>query len=353
MSLVLIDGFDGYGPPGSTSFNRMLSSGWSMTNVVASGGGGPNATTVDGIGYSLAVGNFAGFARSFNTVAGITLGFRWFDASNLEFKTILNLMKDTFVGPVINTVSLTVSPTGTLGLSIDGPTGLVIAHVFSPVNSVYNATWHYIEIQIIVSSGNLNAALRVDGGVVASYSGPVSTVWPGANIINFAPPPNVFIGEYIDDLYVISEDNTGLVGLQGDCVVHTMIPNSDAGPNQWSQYGGGITHTSAITGYPADETSQYLYSNVSGNEELFTISQLPSDIIDVIAIQVNARVKKDSAGAAKLELLLKSSTTLVNSIALTPPTSFLELHNVWETDPAGGSWTKTSAQAVEIGFKVV
>lgn len=353
MSLTFIDGFDGYGfgdlfTPEMANFQtRMYSSGWSHEDIsyfTAS------SNTRTGIGYSARSELYGSAVRAFNPSPGVVVGCAINYTAYLGYRAFLELLYDNYTGTSAVQCSCFVNPTG--ALSIWTPiTGLF----HTPVNTVYPDTWHYFELKLTYTGLVLDIEVRVDGNTVAVETGvlaPGASVAGVANLLRLnAAPVGVHI--YYDDLYLISVDGVGLNDFLGDCVVHTLLPATDASPNEMAQFGGGVTHASAVNGFPNDQNSAYLYSNVANQSELFTISTLPTDMVDVLAMQVNVRARKDSAGVAKYKIALKSGATLALSPEKTPTTSFSENNYIWEQNPAGGAWTKIAAQNSNIGFKVI
>lgn len=340
MTLLFCDGFDGYGSDNTNFAGRIRSSGWHQDgfnplNVTAA--------TRSNIGFAAVGGNNQLMSRAFNNSVGVVAGFAWSSPGSLNRQNMVVLRYDNFGGTVGAVFTLACNPTGALTANITGN------NFSSPVNTVYPSTWHYIEVKVI-TVGAPSIEVRVDGNTVIAVTGISSTPM---NLITIGDGNGYTGSGVFDDMYVLTDDGIGLTDFLGDCVVHTMIPYTDAGPNATSQFGGGVTHASAVNGYPIDETTAYLYSNNSGDEELFTISELPTDIIDVLAVQVNIRAKKDSAGIAKYNIALKSGSTLALSPNITPTPSMLERNHIWEADPNGGAWTKVNVQNINIGFKVV
>jgi len=339
VTLLFCDGFDGYGSDGTNFANRMRSSGWNQDGFNAMG---PTASTRSNIGFAAVGGNNQLMSRAFNNTSSLVAGFAYMCPGGLSYREVVALRYDNFAGSVANVFNLYLNATGALTAAL----GSTVA--YSPVNVMYPNTWHYVEVKI-TTAGTPAMEVRVDGNTVITATIPASSPM---NLIRIGAG-NGYSGTAFDDMYVLDADTHGLTDFLGDCVVHTMIPYTDAGPNATNQFGGGVTHASAVNGYPLDETTSYLYSNNSGDEELFTISELPTDIIDVLAVQVNVRAKKDSAGIAKYNIALKSGSTLALSDPITPTPSMLERNHIWESDPNGGAWTKANVQNVNIGFKVV
>lgn len=346
MSIRKIDGFDGYGTPANqTNFvNRMYSSGWSNGGFAA----GLTANTRTGIGFAIETGFYGDSSTAFDLAQKPVVGFAY-NPGGLRFAKFAGLFYDNYIGGILRPVTLYINPTGAISVfdSTGGVPGTLVGH--TPVNSIYAYTWHYIEIGFDKNTRSIE--IRVDGNTVGLFTGSALSI-PGANGFTFFGGGVGVVPGSFDDFYVLERDGSGHTDFLGDCVVHTVVPLDDFGPNDANQFGGGITHASAVNAFPLDQNSSYLYSNTVGDEELFTITELPADMIDILAMQVNIRSRKDSAGVAHYKISLKSGATLAHSSDITPTTSFLERSMLLEEDPNGGAWTKISAQAAKIGFKV-
>lgn len=352
MSLIWIDGFDGYGSDNNSNFaTRMSTAGYSFNDV-----GSPtvlqSSSTRTGVGQAVYEGLYTQFSRAHDLQPAIIWGGACYFDSNLSFRNFLLFDYDNYAGSLYNALTLFVNPTGALSVNLPG---LGSQYYYSPVNTVYYGTWHYIEVKYAIASGSVTFEVHVDGNTVISETVviPGGAPWMGAGI-NYIRFGQQTYGAYMafDDMYLLSCNGTGYDDFLGDVVVHTMIPATDAGPNQTTQYAGSGTHASNVNSYPDDETTVYLYSNTPGQQELFTISAFPSDIIDVLAVQINTRARKDSAGVATYNMLLNSRGTLDTGPSVTPTVTMLEQHWVVENDPAGGTWTTTNAQNIDIGFQV-
>lgn len=349
MSIIRVDGFDGHGVISdlATASSRMFTSGW------AGGPGSFTDQTATGVGLSWSAGYYDTATLSFDPVTNGNLGFRFFTGT-MNFARIAEMACDNYAGSLTHPIVLYRDPTGAISIFYVPDGGFYPGTLlgYTPVNTLYPNVWHYIEVGWQFSGPNIILEIRVDG----------NTVFAATVSANGNPAVNQFTflsqginGQYaaFDDFFILRNDGIGLTGFQGDCVVHEIEVVSDAGLNETTQYGGSIGHWTNVSGFPVSEDSQYLFSNTSGQRELFNINTLPSDMIDVLGVQVNVRARKDSAGIAKMDLALKSATVTSYSTDRTPTTSWMEHHYVLESDPAGGAWTKSAVQASQIGFKVV
>ncbi len=225
----------------------------------------------------------------------------------------------------------------------------------SAPNVLFPGVWQYIEVLYSPNSSGGSLQIKIDGAVVINVTGNVMTAGnPAAvNYMSFTntAPNNVTL---IDDLYIC--DQTGPAPFNtylGDVVVHAAFPVSDASPNQWTQAGGGVGHFTAIDDNPGpDDDASYLFSNTAGQQELFDISTFPPDIIDVLAVGVNIRARKDTAGYAFYMANLVVASTEGDIGPIVASQAYETSQSIYELAPGGGSWTTSAAQNCKIGFSI-
>ena len=138
----------------------------------------------------------------------------------------------------------------------------------------------------------------------------------------------------------------------GDCVVRGIMPNADAGPNTFTQIGGGAGHFTAIDEIPPDEDASYLTGNTSGEQEMFTLPTFPGDVIDVLAVSLNIRTRKDSAGYATYQAAIAKSGVQALGPAKTVAAGYQTQRTLFTTSPSGGVWSTATAQAMSVGLKL-
>jgi hypothetical protein len=158
--------------------------------------------------------------------------------------------------------------------------------------------------------------------------------------------------KFYDDLYVLDTLGSGFNDFLGDVVVHSVNVVSDQGPNDLSQFGGTVGHYTALNQVPTDEDQSFLYGNAVGAKEMFGLDTLPDNIIDVLAMSVHVRGRKDAPGTALMKPLIKFDTNEVSG----PPTplavQYVTKNMFMEQCPDGTAWTKAKAEATLIGFEV-
>ena len=229
-------------------------------------------------------------------------------------------------------------------------------------NVIFPNSWNYIEFSITGGTSGGSLTLKLNGATVLTLTNVQTQITGAASTYNIVQSAwntygnNLSGGGYtcrkfIDDMYVC--DTTGSAPFNtflGDVVVHTVFPNADASPNAMTQVGGASGHFTAVDQLGSDEDTSYLTTNTSAVEELFNVGTLPADIIEVLAVCIHVRAKKDGPGSASFNTIGKLSSNTSTSSAQFMPTVYQTLPYILELEPGGGSWTKADAQNLEIGF---
>lgn len=351
--LIRCDGFDTYGNNAeSSNVTSLLSSGYYADFP----GSNPimcdfTSATRTGVGLAMAIAANHGGHMAFDAAGDIIFGFAYYNNS-LHNRSICYGSFDNYIGSVIQKFRLRAAATGVLVCQFGAGPGVV----YSPVNSIFAATWHYIEGRIKLSSGSDGVIeIRVDGNTVINYTGPTSAGADQMNMFGWIAQDAFTSYMGIDDFYILKKDGVGLTDFLGDCIVRALTPVDDAGPNDWEKTGGAVSHASAVAENPrSDEDASYLRSNTHGDAEYFGISAIPDATVDILAVQVNARVRKDGAGVSKYKIGLRSDATTAYSPNKAPAVAYTTQFFVAEHDPnGGGAWTKASVEAAKIGIEIV
>jgi hypothetical protein len=98
--------------------------------------------------------------------------------------------------------------------------------------------------------------------------------------------------------------------------------------------------------------SAALVTGAAGHKELYTVSTLPADIIDILAVAVCVRARKDAAGVASYQPCFVASATEADGPVVGVSTSYQTSQFLITSPPAGGAWTTGNVQAAYIGFLI-
>jgi hypothetical protein len=368
MALLWIDGFDAYSPTSGTVIETVLNQ---QGYIVVD----PNTTdlrasnvTQSGIGFSLDFVGTGTLTLPFGNSPGVIVGFRF--NSPVALGTIFELKYNNLLG--VFTTQLVVWLNDQNGISVGTQDGDILAS--TPVNSVLTNTWYYLELLYVPSPTNAGTVkLRIDGvelitisatktafaniastvgQVTSSLVNQISFNWVGGEFSPGAFNVMPAFGGSIDDFYLLDTTGTLFNTFLGDVVVHAVFPASDAGTNTMSQVGGGAGHFTSVKEVAPDGDSSYVFGSTSGLKELYTVSTLPADIIDVLAVSVDVMARKAAIGDGSYESALVYNTVEVDSQAFPAASSYTATHFIVTTPPGGGSWTLSLVQSAKIGFKL-
>ena len=355
MALLFIDGFDAYGTNGFDADPVLQEAGYyefQSFNTV------PIATissdTRTGVGYSIITNTWGhwggGFGRAFSLAQGIVLGVA---IKNLQssFNSLVEIGYNNLTGG--GATQLTISYNGANGLTAQTGDGV---HAYSSApNVLFEGVWQFMEVKYVLAGGTPLLAIKLDGvvvlnsgaGVVQNASQPAL-----ANYVNFGTsnPSSLMI----DDLYLCDTTGSAFNDFLGDCVVHALLPSADADTNQFTQVGGtGAGHFTAVDDNPPDGDASYLYSNASGQQELFTVPTLPTDIIDVLAVGINVVARKQAAGVGTYEAIVSVGGVVENGPTIGASLDYVSQQSLFTAPPGGGNWTLTTAQSAKFGVQIV
>jgi hypothetical protein len=352
MSLIWMDGFDAYGTDGQWVEDVMKSS------LYVQGRASASAATRTGRGYCLQFPQIGGNApiaeirKAFETKDGLVVGFAWKTEAINALRNICEFRYDNHFGGVYTHFVAYMTGDGAVTLACNGE------KVFDTgPNILFPNVWHFIEIKITFHDSAGTVQVRVDGQTCAEYTG--RTKLPNQPALcNLFRTGNGYLEDivnnlvYLDDLYILDLEGDDFNGFLGDVVIHSVMPASDGGVNELSQYGGGLQHYTSVDDIPPDADLSYLYGNEVGTQEFFNVDPLPTNVINVLAVSVHARVKKDAAGASQIKLACKYDGIEEIGAAEPVTTQYVTRAKFYETPPGGGSWSKAKAEAMQIGFEV-
>lgn len=154
-------------------------------------------------------------------------------------------------------------------------------------------------------------------------------------------------GMRIDDLHTWSGNDD-----KGNSRVLGRLPASDGNYTAWS-LSTGTDHYANVDDAAPDGDSTYNYSGTTGQRDSYVMqpSSLPGSAT-ILAVGVTAVARKLDIGSRLLNLFLRvSGTDYHDAVDQNPPYSYNGLQAFWATNPAGGAWTVSAADAAEAGIR--
>lgn len=357
MSLIWMDGFDAYATNGQ-HLNAAMTSALYIQGTCSA-----TSDTRTGRGYAIRFdlgggnGPAGHLIKAFPVEEELIVGFAWKIERISELHTICEFRYDDQFGTIRNHLGLWMAGDGALTVGYFNASGNRVKLIDTDPNFLFPNVWHFIEVRVRFHDTEGFVQVRIDGQTCISHTG--RTKNPNApamcNVFragHYYLEDNTLLDVFMDDFYILNTDGEEFSDFLGDVVVHTVLPNADGSRNELQQFGGSLQHYTAVDDVPPDADVSYLYGNVVGMQELFEVDPLPTNVINVLAVSIHARSKKDAAGASGIKMACRYDDTTVLGPVEPVTTQYLTRALILEHAPDGGAWTKAKAEAMEIGFEV-
>ena len=349
--LLWIDGFDAYGTDGAGIFSALNAAGYEVTGqfgtlVSAS------ANTRTGVGFSLNPASFhqgynGSVIRNFPLATGLVVGFAC-QINESIYQPICSIGYNSYLGQVGDQMQVYFNAAN--GLTVMTGDGLL--HYATNPNAFFAGVWQYVEIMYTPGAAG-SIQIKVDGVVVLNVTSEQTGQAAYPATVNYFSFNGLGVNMLVDDLYICDQTGPAFNTFLGDCVVHAVLPNADAGTNTFAQFGGdGGGHYTSVDDVTPDGDTSYVYSNTSGQKELYSLSTLPADIVSVLAVGVNVLAKKASAGLGLYQAVCEVGSTESDSPAIAAPLAYTMSQTLLASPPGGGAWSLTSVQSAKIGVKI-
>lgn len=374
MSLIWMDGFDSYGPNFAGSGGASLIDNPAFNNLLTTSGyvssAGARVRVGEGrvdYGKCLILGGQdpsrnQSIRLAFLPEAEIVTGFAYkFERTNLN--SIVRFHFDDRLGTITEQMALWVNAEGGISATM-GYDGLLPATLIGATrpNVIFPGVWQYIEVRYRPNKVSGDIIVKLDGQECFTISGVPTSRSTTPNQVNMIelivynsnkPLSGVNGSNWYDDWYVLNGAGSGFNDFLGDVIVHSVDIVSDQGPNELSQFGGTIGHYTSVNSIPTDEDVSYLYGNTGGAKEMFGLGELPENIIDVLAMSVHVRGRKDAPGTALIQAKARYLEHEVTGSSEALAVQYITRNLFLEQCPDGTAWTKTKAEAAVVGFGVV
>lgn len=323
--MKFLEGFDSYG---AVSFQSSYK--WDNANVV-----------------TLTTGRFTGYAAYLGTTTlkkligastGMTAGF----------SLILPNAGGTFMQWRDNTDSY-IMDIGTNPInSVLFVTSSTSAYSSSPIPL---NTWIYFEVSILnfASSAAGNILIRLNGQQI--FSSPAGFTLLGSGLgsgfILYGDGVN-FIG--YDDLYICNNVGPYNTGFIEDGEILTLFPDGPGDVTDFSLF-GAATNWQAVNEQPFDGDTSYVFSGVDGDQDLYTIADMPvGQTIVIPGIAVNTVARRDNTDPIGFIPLAKSGINLGSGTTTPVTSSYLEYQYIFEREPVTNNpWDETLVNSLQIG----
>jgi hypothetical protein len=348
MAVLFLEGFDMYNGLGT---NIGLSSKWAIPG---------------GSGQSMVTGRFGGQAWRLQPAIAQAIQ-RQFSASGLTTVTIGGAFRVTNLFPgspsARSHVCFMSGTTGfQCGIIFDTGGSISALRISSDTGSTTLGTtaagvmaanvWHYIEVEIVVSTTVGRITIYVDSVQKLNLTGQnTANLGVGTTVdsIRFASTNggngNAGFVDY-DDIYILDAATK-----IGERRVETLRPNADVGGSlNWTPDTGTV-HFSRVNATVAQSTT-FVSASAVGNLDLYDIADLSSTPATIDAVQYNVFAMKTDAAARSIATIGDLAGVQQQSPDISLPSSVGKFEYLALTKPGGGAWTATDINALRIGPKV-
>lgn len=216
-------------------------------------------------------------------------------------------------------------------------------------------TWYYFEAKVKCHSSNGTINCYINGVELLTYTG--NTQHRSGNLYNTYSRVMWHTTEadelYIDDLYIADDTGSGVTDVLGECRVETLSPTSDASGN-WTPNTGNSLYA------VIDENTQdsnYISETTSGNQALFEITDLSSNAATgtVKGVMLNCESQQISRFNKYAKAITQngSGNTIQDTGHFMPGRNNPLNHSViMESDPDGNAWTPATVNQLRIGVEL-
>lgn len=220
--------------------------------------------------------------------------------------------------------------------------------------------WFVVEGYVKLSNAAAGeVVLRVNGVTDLSQSGIDTAVTAnGVGVVRMgASASGGYKGfDIIEDDWALN-DTTGTyqTGWPGSAGVYLLRPVADGDGTAWAVASGSV-HWDAVDDVP-DGTANYIYSQTAGEQDLFELGDLPTDITDIVFVQPVYQAALGQAGQQNIVDLIKAAGTVYEGstaiVTTVTPNYILEHGEIYNVNPStGATWTVEEVNALQSGVEV-
>jgi hypothetical protein len=250
-------------------------------------------------------------------------------------------------------VDIRITPSGAIQATRNGTQLGISAAVIT------TGTYYYVEFKALIHASAGTIDVQVNGASVLSLTGQntKNSANATANMVFLGPIAQGGGGNgtlLIADLYIL-DGQTGASTFLGDQRVDCYMPTGNGSNSQFTNNSGNSTNNySHVNEALQDGDTSYVADAVVNDIDSYAITGLTHTPLTITGVQVNLVIRKDDAGIKQVAPIVYRSATAYVGNTLTLSTSYLDLTQQYEKDPAtSAAWTKTNINASEFGLKVI
>ena len=219
---------------------------------------------------------------------------------------------------------------------------------------ITGATWHHIQVKLVISATVGEVELRVDGNVELTLTNQ-DTVGVGTGVSRVQLFARGTADTYFDNLVVWDDTGTILNDFPTDrLVVETLWPNGDGTTNDFTPLSGLTNYQMIDDGSTPDDDTTYVSSSTLNAVDLYTMENISQSLGAIVGVGVFVLARLNEVKARQLRALTRSGVTNYESSPFyLSPGSYAYWTRYWEADPdTAVAWTESGVNAAEFGFTI-
>lgn len=342
--LLWMDSFDIYGT-GATGTTNMLEGVYADVTAIGAISTIQARTGANSFRIQNSTGSFRRVFGGDKTIAGVGYGL-YMESLPSAANARITLAQFQNNGGA-SCVSLCVTTTGQIEVRSGGPTGTVVA-TSAPV--LVTTAWQHVEIKASIHATTGAVEVRVNGQTVINASN-INTDVPGTGITS-----QVRVGHdsalgglgpiwYVDDIFAWDTSGSYNNDFIGDKKVYVLLPDADTAVADWTPDSGPTGYTQ-IDEIPPVSTD-YIQGSTPGDVSEFGMSDLPSDVTNVLALQFYTKMLKTDAGDSSVQMAVVSGASDASGADRPITTNATVYMDVFEEDPdTNAPWTLSGVNAI-------
>jgi len=200
-----------------------------------------------------------------------------------------------------------------------------VTHLGStPAPAITAAAWNHVETKAVIHNATGAIEVRVNEVTVLNLTG-IDTV-STANVetsqfsMGALEGTTVSTDWWADDMFVwdvVTVGDNDVNDFVGDKKVFTTFPDADTAEADWTKSSGAAGYSLIDEATPDD--ADYITTATDGSVSEFGLSDLPSNVAEIIAVQLTPRVLKTDAGSVlfSADIVSGAAATAADEIPIT------------------------------------
>lgn len=218
---------------------------------------------------------------------------------------------------------------------------------------VSTGAWNHVEAKVTINDSTGAVTVKLNGVAVLTLTS-VDTRNAGNSTYNlFGIGQFATSGSHLRFCDLVAWDTSGSTNndFLGDLRIDSLYPNADGNYSQFTPSTG--TDHYALVDETTPNTTDYNDGSAVGDRDSYALGNLAALTSQTVyAVQVNAAMNKDDAGAKSASTFVRSGGSNSDGASTVLGTSQAYVSQVYETDPASAAWTESTVNGMEAGVRV-